>query len=80
MTVERDASRKAVPITWDTSLTDGDTVEVRCVNPNNLEDVSTTEGPNDGLHVVTYPEGYEGETQVTVTGSEGGQDEGTIEA
>lgn len=78
MTVQIDETRTAVAITWDNSLTEGDTVEVRCTNPNDLEDVSTTEGKNDGLHVITYPQGYSGETQVVVTGSEGGEDSGTI--
>lgn len=79
MAVEVDETRVAVALKWDSSLTKGDEVEVRCVNPNNLEDISTTTGKNDGIHVVTYPVGYSGETEVTITGSDGGEDTGTIE-
>jgi hypothetical protein len=79
MAVEIDETRVAVALKWDTDLTDGDEVEVRCTNPDNLEDISTTNGKNDGIHVVTYPVGYSGETLVTITGSDGGEDTGTIQ-
>lgn len=79
MAVEQDPTRKAVPITWDNSLTFGDTVSIRCTNPDN-EDVSVAEGKNDGKQVVTYPAEYEGQSLIVVTGSEGGEDDGYIQA
>jgi hypothetical protein len=78
MPVERDLTRKAVSVKWDTSLVNGETANIRCVNPDN-EDVSTRDGvKNDGLAVVTFPRDYMGDCDVTVTGSDGGEDTGTI--
>jgi hypothetical protein len=79
MSVELDLTRKAVNLVWDTSVATGGTVDLRCTNPNNLEDVSTRDGiTNDGYAVVTFPADYAGECNVTVTGSDGGVDTGTI--
>jgi hypothetical protein len=78
MTVEQDHTRKAVPVTWDLDVVKGDTADIRCVNPEN-EDVSTQDDvKNDGLSVVTFPINYAGECNVTVTGSDDGEDTGTI--
>ena len=78
MTVQIDVTRKAVGITWDRDIVDGDTANLRCVNPNN-EDVSTRNAiTNDGAAVVTFPADYTGECNVTVTGSDGGEDSGVI--
>jgi len=78
--VEVDLTRKAVNLSWDTEVATGDTVDLRCTNPNNLEDVSTRDGlNNDGFAVVTFPADYSGECMVEITGSDGGVDTGTIE-
>jgi hypothetical protein len=79
MTVQIDITRKAVNISWDTDLVNGDEAEVRATNPNNLEDVSSRVAKNDGYAVLTYPSDYHGESEVVVTGSEGGSDQGIIE-
>jgi hypothetical protein len=78
MTVEQDVTRKAVSITWDTEAVQGDTVTIRLVNPDSEGDISTKDDRNDGQSVVTYPADYAGSTDVTVTGSDGGEDTGTI--
>lgn len=79
MGVEVDVSRQAKGIKWDTSVVQGETANIRCTNPEN-EDVSTRDGvKNDGLAVITFPADYAGECNVTVTGSDGGEDTGTIE-
>jgi hypothetical protein len=78
MTAEVDVTRKAVGITWDAEIVQGDKADIRCVNPAN-DDVSTIDGAkNDGAHVITFPADYSGECNVTVTGSDGGEDTGTI--
>jgi len=77
MSVELDLTRKAVQISWDNTLTFGETVQIRLTNTDN-DDVSEAVGPNSGLHVVTYPADYSGDTQVVVTGDEGGEDDGVI--
>ena len=78
MTIEVDVSRQAKGITWDTEVVLGETANIRCVNPEN-EDVSTRDGvENDGRAVITFPGDYSGECNVTVTGSDGGEDTGTI--
>jgi hypothetical protein len=80
MTVEIDGSRMTKALTYDTDLVQGDTIHVTCTNPNDLEDISNPpDSPNDGTFNVTFPEGYSGECQVVVTGSDGGEDTGTIE-
>ena len=80
MAVQVDLNRKAVNLSWDTGAVQGDTVNLRCTNPNNLEDVSTRDGlKNDGYAVVTFPKDYSGECNVSVTGSDGGEDTGVIE-
>lgn len=77
MAVEINFDRKAVEITWDQSLVHGDTVDIRTENEN---DVSGRTGvKNDGRATVTYPAEFTGSTLVTVTGSDGGEDSGTID-
>jgi hypothetical protein len=79
MTVEIDTTRKAINLSWDTTLVDGEQVDIRCVNPDN-EDISTRDQvANDGQAVVTFPSNYSGECQVSVTGSDSGEDTGTIQ-
>ena len=78
MSVEKDVTRKAVNIKWDPAAVQGSEVQIEATNPE-TGDVSTTDGKNDGFHVLTYPADYTGSTEVKVTGSEGGEDSGTIE-
>jgi hypothetical protein len=76
MTVSINVDRKAVEVTWDTSVVLGETADLKAENG---DDVSTRSGlKNDGFATVTYPADYSGSSLITVTGSEGGSDEGTI--
>lgn len=76
MAVELSFDRKAVEITWDASALHGDTVSIKTEND---DDVSGREDvQNDGRATLTYPKDFTGTTRVTVTGSEGGVEEGEI--
>lgn len=79
MTVEISKDRVAHVLTYDTDLVEGDTADLRCTNPADASDVSTRDGfENDGNVVVSFPSGYHGDTDVSITGSDGGEDTGTI--
>ncbi len=77
MTVAISFDRKAVELTWDDKLVVGDTVDIRCVNPDG-GDVSTRTADNDGRATVTFPKDYTGDCDVTVSGAESGEDTGAI--
>jgi hypothetical protein len=77
MAVELSNDRKAVEITWDSSLVNGKKVEIRCVNPEN-QDISTRKTENDGKAVITFPADYSGMCHVTVVGAGDTEDSGTI--
>lgn len=80
MAVAISGERVAYVLTYDAELVEGDTADLRCTNPGDLSDVSTRDGfQNDGNVVVTFPLGYAGEVEVVVTGSDGGEDTGTIQ-
>lgn len=78
MAVELSLDRKAVEITWDKDALNGKKVEIRCVNPDNM-DVSTKTTANDGRAVITFPKEYSGETVVYVSGAGSTVETGTIE-
>ena len=76
MAVELSFDRKAVEITWDQMAVVGDTVSIKTESD---DDVSGRDDvKNDGRATLTYPKDFKGTTHVTVTGSEGGVDEGDI--
>ena len=76
MAVEVNFDRKAVEITWDASLVQGETVDIKT---SNEEDVSGRTGlKNDGRATLTYPADYSGSSHVVVTGVDGGEDSGDI--
>ncbi len=77
MSVSVSFDRKAVELTWDSKLVVGDTATIRCVNPDG-GDVSTRKADNDGRATVTFPKDYSGDCDVTVSGSDSGEDTGTI--
>jgi len=78
MTVRTNIDRTAVEITYDTDAVDGDTIDVKATNPE-TGDVSTRSGlANDGRFTWTVPAGYVGSADFTVTGSDGGDDTGTV--
>jgi hypothetical protein len=76
MAVEVNVSRKAVEITWDTELVKGDTVDIRTENEGDVS--GRVDLKNDGHATLTYPAEFAGQTTVTVTGSDGGEDNGVI--
>ncbi len=78
MAVQIDGTRKAVNISWDTDIVQGEEVEIIATNPNDLDDISTRVVRNDGYAVLTYPADYSGESQIIVTGEDEGEDTGTI--
>jgi len=55
----------------------GETVEATFTNPDNL-DKSSGAWANDGSFVVTVAGGYAGDSEVTITGSDGGEITGTV--
>ena len=76
MAVELSFDRKAVEITWDASALQGETVNIKT---ESADDVSgRNDVQNDGRATLTYPKDFTGSTHVTVSGSEGGTDEGDI--
>lgn len=77
MSVAISFDRKAVELTWDNKLVVGDEVDIVCINPDG-GDVSTRKAGNDGRATVTFPADYSGSCEVTVSGSESGEDTGTI--
>jgi len=68
--------RKAVEITWDAAALHGDTVSIKTESDNDVSGRNDVQ--NDGRATLTYPNDFTGTTLVTVTGSEGGVEEGSI--
>lgn len=78
MAVRVSTSRKLVLIEWDEDVK-GDTVDIRGVNPDDPDDPSWREASNDGHSAaISFPAGYSGTVELTVTGDEGTSDTGTI--
>lgn len=76
MTVEKIGQRKTVEISWDVEKVKGFKVDIKATRGST---VSTRDDlVNDGTATITFPKGFKGESHVTVTGSKGGTDEGTI--
>lgn len=76
MAVELSFDRKAVEVTWDKDAVQGDTVSIRTENEGDVS--GRTDVKNDGRATLTYPKDFSGTTRVTITGSDGGTDEGDI--
>lgn len=76
MAVELSFDRKAVEITWDTELVQGDTVNIKTENDDDVS--GRTDVKNDGRATLTYPKDFKGTTHVTVSGSGDAADEGDI--
>jgi hypothetical protein len=78
MTVEINVERKAVEVKWDPSDYDGN---VKVVAVGEAGDIhNTSDMPNDGKAVLSYPSDFSGDSAVQVVGVEDDQlvDEGTI--
>lgn len=76
MAVEKDLERQAVNIKWDAEALNGDEVDLKA---ENADDVSTRPDiKNDGYAVVTFPADYSGTSHVTITDADGNVEEGDI--
>lgn len=76
MSVEKHIQRKAVQITWDVTQVHGKWATVEGKEEHGFEE--KLQVPNDGDALVTYGEDFVGESELRVTGSKGGTDEGII--
>jgi hypothetical protein len=77
--VEVDETKQTKSLKYDQSSVQGETIHITCTNPNDLSDVSNPpDSLNDGYFNVTFPLDYSGECLITVEGSDGGEDSGTI--
>jgi hypothetical protein len=77
MAVEVNVERKAVEVKWETGDYDG-TVTVFAQGADG-DWHNTSDMPNDGHCVLSYPADFEGESYVEVEGSDGVIDSGTIQ-
>jgi hypothetical protein len=79
MTVELDSGYVGAVLKYDLDAVQGDTIDVAATNPE-TGDVSTRDGlkNDDGRFVWTYPAGYSGTAEFVVTGSDDGEDKGTV--
>jgi hypothetical protein len=77
MAVEIMNVRKAAEISWDTDVVKGKKVEIVCENILD-GDLSTRKVENDGKAVITFPEGYAGEVNITVKGTGNSSDSGVV--
>jgi hypothetical protein len=71
--------RKAVPITWDVTLVQGEVVELWADNPADDEPLSMKKRViNDGSAHVAFPADYVGECNVQIKGENDSMDEGLL--
>lgn len=79
MTVQINTVRKAFEVSWDTEAVGSDQCTLKAESAEGGSPSTKGPMPNDGFAVLTYPLSYEGETEITVEGTEGGSDSGTIQ-
>jgi hypothetical protein len=72
-----DLDRDIYSIEYDETAVHGDTVEGHFHNHAN-GDKSVYAGSNDGSFIVTVSKGYKGSDNVTVTGSDSGEEQGEV--
>jgi hypothetical protein len=71
--------RKTINIGWDTAEITGATVSLKADNPDDDSDaVEVRNVVNDGWATITFPQDYTGTCNVTVEGSDGGSQDGTV--
>ena len=80
MTVEvASRDRKAVPITWDVALVQGEVVELWADNPEDeTENKMKKRVINDGSAHLNFPADYVGECAVQIKGENDSMDEGVL--
>ena len=72
-----DVDRDVYSVSYDETVVTGDTIKAKFHNQAN-GDKSVYTGSNDGEFIVTVAKGYEGTDDVTVTGSDGGEETGEV--
>lgn len=77
MAVSEVVDRKVKVLSYDTSVVLGDTIDISATNAD-TGDVGTRSAKNQGWFNLFYPLDFEGTDEVTVTGSDGGEDSGEI--
>lgn len=78
MTVAVSFDRKAVEITWNTDVVIGANARIIATNPADGDVSDRGEVVNDGRATITYPSDYHGVSDIAVSGSDSGEDTGTI--
>lgn len=79
MSLGVESTKLAVNLSYDVDAAEGELARVFCENTETGGVSNGNWGKNDGFAVITYPQGYEGVTKVTIQGNHGGTDSGTIE-
>lgn len=77
MAISEISDRQVKVLGYDQDKVKGDTLDIRAVNAE-TGDVGTRSAPNQGWFLLFYPLDFTGEDNVSVTGSDGGEDTGTI--
>lgn len=73
------SDRKAVPITWDTALVEGEHAELWAKNPDSDEEFEVKKKIiNDGTAHVNFPVDYTGQCAIQIRGENDTADEGVI--
>ena len=72
-----DPDHRALVFSYDTSLVQGETIEIKATNID-TGDVGSRGAPNRGTFVLFYPADFKGMDDITVTGSDGGEDRGVV--
>jgi hypothetical protein len=72
--------RKTVNVGWDTSVIKGMSVSISAQNTalDEEEEIEVRNTANDGWATITFPFDFEGDCEITVRGSKGGEQSGTV--
>lgn len=77
MAVSIDSSRKAINIAWDVDALEGEFVDLKAQNADDISIRSDLK--NDGYAVVTFPADFVGSSSITITDENGNSESGVIE-
>ena len=77
MAISEVVDRKVKVLGYDASVVLGETIDIRAVNAD-TGDVGTRSAPNQGWFLLFYPLDFTGIDEVTVAGSDSGEDSGTV--
>jgi hypothetical protein len=70
--------RKTVNVLWATSQIHGQAASVQATAPGFEGPIEVRNVVNDGAATITFPHDFTGECEVTVEGSRGGKQTGTV--